>query len=81
VNDDELSDFVGNSCGLVLRYYSGIRLEGLRKPPKTPIGIAGRRDRDLNPGLPEYEGVCKLWRHQYGKTYALLCSLHLLGRT
>jgi len=39
----------------ILRYYPGIRLEGLRKTTKTSIRIAGRRGRDSNPGPPEYE--------------------------
>jgi hypothetical protein len=37
------------------RYYAGIRLEELRKTTKTSISIAGRRDRDLKLGPPEYE--------------------------
>jgi hypothetical protein len=39
----------------VAGYYSGIRLEGLRKTTKTSIRIAGRRGRDFNPGPSKYE--------------------------
>jgi hypothetical protein len=46
---------VASGCALILRYYPGIRLDGLRKTTKTSIRIGGRRGRDLNPGPPEYE--------------------------
>jgi hypothetical protein len=46
---------VGSGRGIILKYYPGIRLEGLRITTKTSIRIAGRRGRDLNPGTPEYE--------------------------
>jgi hypothetical protein len=39
----------------MLRYYPGIRLEGLRKTRKTSIRIAVLRGRDLKPGPLEYE--------------------------
>jgi hypothetical protein len=36
VNDNEFGkDLVGSGLGLLLRYYPGIRLEGLRKTTKT----------------------------------------------
>jgi hypothetical protein len=46
---------VGSGRGLISRYYPGIRLEGLRKTTKISIRIAGRQDREPNPGPPEYE--------------------------
>jgi hypothetical protein len=46
---------VGSGRGIILKYYPGIRLEGLRRTTKTSIRIAGRRGRDMNPGPPEYE--------------------------
>jgi hypothetical protein len=49
-------DFAGSGRGLILRYYPGIRLVGLRKTTtKEPIRIASRRGRELNPGPPQYE--------------------------
>jgi hypothetical protein len=45
----------------ILRYYPGIRLDGLRKPTKKTIRIAGSRIRFFNPRPPEYEaGVLML---------------------
>jgi hypothetical protein len=44
--------FVRSGRGLILRYYPGIRLEGLKKNTNS-IRMTGRRV--LNPGPPEYE--------------------------
>jgi hypothetical protein len=51
--NDEL-ERICNLCDLILKYYSGIRLEGLRK---TTIPSMDSRSpgRDLNPGPPKYE--------------------------
>jgi hypothetical protein len=55
-------DLVGSGRGLILRYYPGIHLEGLRKTTKNSIRMAGLRGRDLDPGPPEYEaGVLMTW--------------------
>jgi len=59
---------VGSGRGLILRYYPGIRLEGLRKTTKTSIRIAGRRGRDLNPGPPEYETGTFLENGEFGES-------------
>jgi hypothetical protein len=48
-------DLVGSDRGLILRYYPGIRLEGLRKTTKNSIKTAGRRGRESSPELPGYE--------------------------
>jgi hypothetical protein len=48
-------DLVGSGSGLILRYYPGILLKGLRKTRKTSIKIVVCRGRDFNPGPPEYE--------------------------
>jgi hypothetical protein len=48
-------DLVGSGRGLILRYYPGIRLEGLRKTTKSSISMAGHRGRVSNQGPPEYE--------------------------
>jgi hypothetical protein len=49
-------DLAGSSCGLILRYYPGIRLEGLGKITKNlAIRIASRWGLELNPGPPEKE--------------------------
>jgi hypothetical protein len=48
-------DLVGSGRGLILRYYPGIRLEGLRKTTKKWVRLAGRRSRKCNPVPPEYE--------------------------
>jgi hypothetical protein len=53
-------DFSGSGRSLILRYYPGIRLEGLRNTTKTSIRVAGLRVRDSNPGPPEYELVVAL---------------------
>jgi hypothetical protein len=41
VNDDELERMTGSGGGLILRYYAGIHLKGLRRTAKIPIRIAG----------------------------------------
>jgi hypothetical protein len=45
--------FAGSGCGLILRYYPGISLKGLRKAAKTSVRITD--NRHLIPGPPEYE--------------------------
>jgi hypothetical protein len=47
-------ELVGSDIVLILRYYPGIRLEGLRKTMKISITIIGLRERESNPGTPEY---------------------------
>jgi hypothetical protein len=56
VNDRAISKWwllvkylVRSGHSLILRYYPGIRLEGLRKTWKTSIRIAGHRGQYLNP--------------------------------
>jgi hypothetical protein len=49
-------DLLGSGRGLILSYYSGIRLEWLRQPRKI-CHVAGRRCRDLNEGRPKYLSV------------------------
>jgi hypothetical protein len=48
-------NFVGSGCGLIVKYYAGIRLEGLRKTTKNLVSIAGDRGRNSNPEPPEYK--------------------------
>jgi hypothetical protein len=43
---------VGSGRGLIVRYYPGIRQDGLTKTTRK-VSVAGRRGRDLNPGPPE----------------------------
>jgi hypothetical protein len=45
----------GNGRGLILRYYLGIRLEGLKKATKILSQDRRSLGRDLSPGPPEYE--------------------------
>jgi hypothetical protein len=45
----------GSSCGLILKYYSGICLEELKKTTKDLSQDSRSPDRDFNPGPPEYE--------------------------
>jgi hypothetical protein len=45
----------GSGHGLIFRYYSGIRLEGLRGTTKNLSQDSKSLDRDLNPGPPEYQ--------------------------
>jgi hypothetical protein len=61
------NDLIGSGYGLILRYYYGIFLEGLKKTTKTWVKTAGRRHRDVNPAPHEYGGVlstlprCSVW--------------------
>jgi hypothetical protein len=48
-------DLKGRGSGLILRYYPGIRLEGLRKTTKNLSKDSRSPGRDLNLGPPEYE--------------------------
>jgi hypothetical protein len=57
--------FGGSGRGLILRHYSGIRLEGLRKTTKNSIRIAGYRGQDLKPGPPEYEAAVLTTRSRH----------------
>jgi hypothetical protein len=54
---------IGSGRGLILRYYVGIRLEGLRKPTYTSTRIAGRRGRESNPEPPEYQVGVLIFRY------------------
>jgi hypothetical protein len=52
----------GSGRGLILRYYPGIRLEGLRKTTKSFGQDSRFPSRDLSPGPPEYEArVLTIW--------------------
>jgi hypothetical protein len=42
--NDELEDLEESSRGLILRYYSDIHLEGLKKNTKTSVRTSGLRD-------------------------------------
>jgi hypothetical protein len=58
-------DLVGSDRSLILRYYPGIRLEGLRKTTKILNQDSLSPGRDLNPGPPEYEAgvlTTRPWR-------------------
>jgi hypothetical protein len=46
-------DLVGSGCGLILKYYPGFRLDGLRKTTKK--FSRDSRGPESNPGPPEYE--------------------------
>jgi hypothetical protein len=47
--------FGKSSRGLILRYYPGIRLEGLRKTTES-LSLDNRSlHQELNPGPPKYE--------------------------
>jgi hypothetical protein len=45
----------GSGCGLILRYYPGIRLEVLRKTTKDLSQDSRYTGRELNPETPKYE--------------------------
>jgi hypothetical protein len=51
-------DLVGSGCGLTLRYYPGIRLEGLRKTTKTSTRIAGRQTQESNHSTTMFSVHC-----------------------
>jgi hypothetical protein len=44
----------GSGCGLILRYYPRIYLEGLHKTTKNPSQDNQSPGRDLNPETPKY---------------------------
>jgi hypothetical protein len=50
-----MMDWKENDRGLTLRYYTGIRLEGLRKTAKNFSKDSWSQGSDLNPGPPENE--------------------------
>jgi hypothetical protein len=54
--------FEGSDREVLVRYYSGIRLEGRRKTTKPLIRIAGRRGGESNPGPLEVEKYKRLHR-------------------
>jgi hypothetical protein len=45
----------GNGSGLILRYYPGVFLEGLRNTTKDLSQGSRSPGRDLKPGPPQYE--------------------------
>jgi hypothetical protein len=49
------SILVGSGRGLILRYYPGIRMEGLRKTTKNLTQDSRSARRDLSAVPPEYE--------------------------
>jgi hypothetical protein len=53
--NDELARMEGSGRGLILRYYPGIRLEGLRKTTKKLSQDSQSPGRDLNLEPPEYK--------------------------
>jgi hypothetical protein len=55
-------DMEGSKCGLMLRYYPGICLEGLMKTTKTISQDNRYPGRDLNLGTPEYEAGAVITR-------------------
>jgi hypothetical protein len=48
-------NFEGSDRGLILGYYLGIRLDGLRKTTENLSQGSRSPERDLNPGIPEYD--------------------------
>jgi hypothetical protein len=58
-------DLEGSGRGLILKYYSGIRVEGLRKTTKDLSQDSRFPVWDLSPGPPKYEAgvlTALLWR-------------------
>jgi hypothetical protein len=49
------NDLEGSGCGLILRHYPGIRLDGLRKTHKHLSQDSRSTGLDLNSGPSEYE--------------------------
>jgi hypothetical protein len=47
----------GSDCGMILRCYTSVNLEGLTETTKNLSQNSQSEGRDLNPGLPEYEAV------------------------
>jgi hypothetical protein len=47
----------GNGCGLILRYYTVDRLDGLKKTTTNLSQDSRSPSRDLKTGPPEYEAA------------------------
>jgi hypothetical protein len=76
-------DVVGSGRGLIIRYYPGVCLEGLKKTTKSLSQDSRSLGRDLKPGPPEYEAQMlntrprssvllydiKQWRTCFGLAY------------
>jgi hypothetical protein len=50
-----MMNWKGSVCGLILRYYPSIHLDGLRKTAKILSQVNRSPGRYLNLGPPEYE--------------------------
>jgi hypothetical protein len=55
MNNKMEKNMTGSGRGLVLRYFPGIYLEGLKKYTKILNQDERPLDRHVNPGLPQYE--------------------------
>jgi hypothetical protein len=52
VNDENYKAMKGSCCGIILSYYAGICLEGLKGTAKYLNQNSRSPHRDLNPNLP-----------------------------
>jgi hypothetical protein len=52
ISERWIENLEANGHGLILRYYPGIHLEGLRKTMETSVRIAGLQAEILNGYLP-----------------------------
>lgn len=59
----------GSASGLILRYYPGIFLKGLRKIMKKPSQDSRSRRQDLNLGPTEYEAEVLSTRQRRCRTF------------
>jgi hypothetical protein len=75
VNDDELvgrKGLEGSDRGLILRYYPGICLEGLRKNTKCSVRIADLRGEILTRDLPNTKQECEVVGHHLKNLFSTI---------
>jgi hypothetical protein len=73
--NDELEKYLeGSGRGLILKYYHGTRLEGLRTSTKTICDDSWRPGRNFNPGPFEYEAGVLTTRPRRSVTFRNIAS-------
>jgi hypothetical protein len=74
VNYELEKDLEGSGRCLILKYYHGTHLEGLRTPTKTLCDDSWHPGQNLNPGPFEYEGGVLTTRPRRSVTFRNIAS-------